>query len=62
MLQRVLYSSEDEGWVMSIVYDKDLDKSKLVIIDTQDFDKKAIAEIMLPERVPFGAHGNWMAN
>ncbi len=55
-------SSEDEGWVMSIVYDGNIDKSKLVIIDTLNFDKKPVCEIILPQRVPFGAHGNWMPN
>ena len=55
-------SSEDEGWVMSIVYDGNIDKSKLAIIDTLNFDKKPVCEIILPQRVPFGAHGNWMPN
>jgi carotenoid cleavage dioxygenase len=47
---------------MSIVYDGNIDKSKLVIIDTLNFDKKPVCEIILPQRVPFGAHGNWMPN
>jgi carotenoid cleavage dioxygenase len=55
-------SSEDDGWVMAIVYDANIDKSKLIIVDTENFDKKPVGEIILPQRVPFGAHGSWLSN
>ena len=54
--------SEDNGWVMAIVYDANIDKSKLIIVDTENFDKKPIGEVILPQRVPFGAHGSWLSN
>ena len=56
------YSSEDKGWVMSIVHDENVDKSKLIIVDTENFDKKPVGEILLPQRVPYGAHGSWLSN
>ena len=36
--------------------------SKLVIVDTENFDKKPVGEIILPQRVPFGAHGSWLSD
>ena len=54
--------SEDNGWIMAIVYDANIDKSKLIIVDTENFDKKPIGEVILPQRVPFGAHGSWLSN
>ena len=53
---------EKDGYVMSIVHDNEKNKSKLIIIDTDDFSNKPIAEILLPQRVPFGAHGSWLEN
>ena len=53
---------EKNGYVMSIVHDNKRNKSKLIIIDTDDFSNKPVAEILLPQRVPFGAHGSWLEN
>jgi carotenoid cleavage dioxygenase-like enzyme len=53
---------EDEGFVLSFVYDEATNASKLVILDAQAFAKPPIAEVPLPQRVPFGFHGNWIAD
>lgn len=53
-------AAEDEGWIMAYVYDKTTDKSDVVILAAQDFAAKPIATIHLPQRVPFGFHGNWV--
>ena len=37
-------------------------QSKLIVIDADDFSNKPVAEILLPQRVPFGAHGSWLEN
>ena len=55
-------SDESEGYVMSIVHDLDKNQSKLVVIDAHNFDDKPVAQIILPQRVPFGAHGSWFPN
>ena len=52
-------SSEDEGWILSYVYDSDRHQSDVVILDAQDFAGDPIATIHLPVRVPFGFHGGW---
>jgi carotenoid cleavage dioxygenase len=52
---------EDEGYVLSVIYDATTASSHLRIIDAQDFTAQPVARIMLPQRVPFGFHGNWIA-
>ena len=47
---------------MSYVYDIATDKSDVVIVHAQDFAAKPVATIHLPQRVPFGFHGNWLAD
>jgi carotenoid cleavage dioxygenase len=56
------WSIVDEGWIMAIVFDKNINKSKLIIVDVENFDKKPVCEVILPQRVPFGAHGSWLSN
>ena len=54
--------SEDDGWVMAYVYDANRDTSDVVILDAQGFCDEPVATIELPVRVPFGFHGNWLAD
>jgi carotenoid cleavage dioxygenase len=54
--------AEDEGWVVSLVHDTTSDESRLLIIDAQDFSAPPVATIHLPRRVPYGAHGTWVAD
>ena len=53
-------ASEDEGWVLSFVYDQARDGSALVVLDAASFDGPPVATVPLPQRVPFGFHGNWI--
>jgi carotenoid cleavage dioxygenase len=52
--------AEDDGWVMALRHDEDRDESVLAILDAQAFAAAPVAEIIMPRRVPYGAHGNWM--
>ena len=52
----------DEGWVMSYVYDDGSGRSELVVVDAQNFAAKPVARIKLPQRVPYGFHGDWVAD
>jgi hypothetical protein len=36
------------------------DSTALVILDAENFAGPPLAKVKLPQRVPFGAHGNWM--
>jgi carotenoid cleavage dioxygenase-like enzyme len=54
-------ADESSGWYIGYVYDPARDGSDLVIIDASDFAARPVARIKLPQRVPFGFHGNWIA-
>ncbi len=53
-------SAEDDGYVMSYVYDATTDTSDIVILHAQDFTGEPVATVKLPIRVPYGFHGNWV--
>jgi carotenoid cleavage dioxygenase-like enzyme len=51
---------EDEGWVLSVVFDATRDASDLLILDATSFAGPPVATVHLPARVPFGFHGSWL--
>lgn len=53
-------AAELQGYLMSIAYDMDTDRSELRIISAEDISGDPVARIHLPVRVPFGFHGNWV--
>ena len=53
---------EDEGYLLTFVYDPARNASDLVIIDAQEFEKGPVARVHLPRRVPYGFHGSWIAD
>jgi carotenoid cleavage dioxygenase-like enzyme len=54
--------AEDDGWILTYVYDATRDKSDFVIFDATNLEKPPVARIHLPFRVPFGFHGSWLAD
>lgn len=63
--------SEDDGWLLAYVFDESSQlaadgepktdaKSELWIIDAKSM-KEVVAKIQLPQRVPYGLHGNWIS-
>jgi carotenoid cleavage dioxygenase len=54
--------AEDDGWVLSLVYDPNRDTSDLLVLNARDFTGDPQAIVHLPQRVPFGFHGNWVAD
>ena len=54
--------SEDAGWLMGYTHDERNGKSSLVVLDAADVRAKPVARIALPQRVPYGFHGNWFAD
>ena len=45
---------------MAYVYDAATNGGNVVILHAQDFAADPVATIHLPQRVPFGFHGNWV--
>ena len=54
-------SAEDDGYLLSFVYDPAENKSELVIIDASNVASDPVARVHLPTRVPAGFHGSWVA-
>jgi all-trans-8'-apo-beta-carotenal 15,15'-oxygenase len=50
---------EDDGWVLSVVYDSTHHRSDVVILDGRDLNKGAIATLHLKHHIPYGLHGNF---
>lgn len=53
-------AAEDAGWVLAFVYDAARNGSDLVVLDASALDAAPVATVALPQRVPFGFHGNWV--
>lgn len=53
-------TAEDEGWILSSVYDPARDLSDVVVLDARDFAGDPVATVRLPTRVPFTFHGGWV--
>ncbi|HEX4867507.1 MAG TPA: carotenoid oxygenase family protein [Acidimicrobiales bacterium] len=60
MIPRHAASAEDDGWLMSYVYDTDADRSELVVLPAADPSAGPVARVLLPNRVPAGFHGSWV--
>jgi carotenoid cleavage dioxygenase len=54
-------SAEDDGYVMYLAYDRDQNTSELVVLAARALLAEPIARVLLPHRVPYGFHGNWLA-
>ncbi len=55
-------AGEDEGFVLSLVFDAERQASDLLVVHAQDFTGDPVAVVHLPVRVPYGFHGNWAAD
>jgi carotenoid cleavage dioxygenase-like enzyme len=51
--------NEDDGYLMTYVYDADTNASELVIMDAASMDSSPVATVELP-RIPGGFHGSWI--
>ncbi|MBT3563595.1 MAG: dioxygenase [Gammaproteobacteria bacterium] len=52
-------STEDDGYLMTYIYDASSDSSSFVIMDAASMDSEPVASIDLP-RIPGGFHGSWI--
>lgn len=52
-------TDEDDGWLVAFVHDGNTDSAEFAVLDARDFGRGYVAQVKLPQRVPFGFHGNW---
>jgi carotenoid cleavage dioxygenase len=52
-------AAEGEGFLLSVVYRAETDRSELLILDAENVSAAPLATVALPHRVPVGFHGNW---
>lgn len=53
--------SEDDGWLLTFVYDEGEDTSELVVVSAGDLTGEPVARVMIPQRVPYGFHAGWVS-
>ncbi|MGB0878787.1 MAG: carotenoid oxygenase family protein [Mycobacterium sp.] len=52
-------AEEDEGWLLSVEYQADHHRSRLVILDAKDLEGGPMATAQLTHHIPQGFHGNF---
>ncbi|MCL6753876.1 carotenoid oxygenase family protein [Nostoc sp. CCCryo 231-06] len=53
--------AEDDGWLMTFVHDENSNTSELLVVNAQDVTAEPVARVIIPQRVPYGFHGTWVA-
>ena len=51
-------TSEDDGWLLSFVCDRSVERGDVLILDASTMTETA--RVLLPARVPMGFHGSWV--
>jgi carotenoid cleavage dioxygenase len=59
-LPRAPGAAENDGWVVTLVYDAARNASAFYVLDAQDIAGEPVAVVRLPHRIPYGFHGNWV--
>ena len=57
---KVQPESEDDGWILDLIYDSEHHRSDLVIFDGKDISVP-VATLHLRQHIPYGLHGSWKA-
>lgn len=53
-------ADEDDGWLLAYRHDHARNRGDVVVLSAQDVRGEPLATVELPDRVPFGFHGNWV--
>ena len=54
-------SAEDDGYLAIFCFDPETHRSDFVLLDAARIDAAPVAVVRLPQRVPQGLHGTWIA-
>ncbi|WP_341733031.1 carotenoid oxygenase family protein [Microcoleus sp. EPA2] len=49
----------EKGWIVTVVYDGNSDKSEVWIFDSDGLDRAPVCQLELPSVIPLGFHGTW---
>jgi all-trans-8'-apo-beta-carotenal 15,15'-oxygenase len=52
-------AAEDDGWVLTLVFNAERHATDLVILDAQNFAQGPVATLHLRHQVPYGLHGSF---
>ncbi|CAD5929359.1 Apocarotenoid-15,15'-oxygenase [Planktothrix tepida] len=52
--------AEDDGWLLTVVYDSHHHRSDIVILDGRDLTQGVIARLHLKHHIPYGLHGTFV--
>ena len=55
-------TTEDDGWLLTFVRDTIKETSELVVVSAKDMTAEPVARVIIPQRVPYGFHGTWVAD
>src|SRR5690606_39285654 len=55
-------TEEDAGWLVTYVHDQAAGTAEFVVMDAEALGRGYVAQVPLPQRVPFGFHGNWVSD
>lgn len=53
-------TSEDDGYLLSFIYDEGEQRSELVILDAKEITAGPVARVLIPQRIPYGFHACWV--
>ncbi len=54
-------ADEDDGYILVLNYNQARNASAFFVLDARNLTGEPLAEIRIPNRVPYGFHGNWVA-
>lgn len=55
-------TAEDDGWLLTMVWDAVAKQSEFLVIDAQNFTSEPVARVLMPQRVPYGFHATWISS
>ncbi len=53
-------SNEDDGYLLSFIYDERESRSELLILNAQSITDEPVARVIIPQRIPYGFHACWV--
>lgn len=59
---RQAQGAEDDGWLVGFVHNRQSGQAEFHVVNADDFTGPAQAVVHIPERIPAGFHGNWIAD